>query len=260
MNIFDGVILGIVQGLTEFLPVSSSGHLIIARQILGIQTADGLAFDAVLQLATILAVGVYFFKDLLKLATTFFKVIFRKVVSSQEKTMLWAIVIGTIPAVIFGLLLQHKMETVFRNVHLVALTLFLGSLIMFFAEYCAKNNKPITVGRGFLIGLYQTLALFPGMSRSGSTISGGLFTGLTREDAIRFSFLLSFPIILGSGAKELLGLGSSILSAPLMIGCLVAFIVGIISIHFLVSYLKKHTMNVFVIYRILLVIVLLVMF
>ena len=143
----------------------------------------------------------------------------------------------------------------------IPMVAYLGvSLIMFFAEYCAKKNKSITVGRGFLIGLYQTLALFPGMSRSGATISGGLFTGLTREEATRFSFLLSFPIILGSGAKELLGLGSSILSAPLMVGCLVAFIVGIISIHFLVSYLKKHTMNVFVVYRVLLVIVLLVMF
>lgn len=264
MNIFDGIILGIVQGLTEFLPVSSSGHLILARQILGIQTLDGLAFDAVLQLATILAVGVYFWRDLWKIFISFLKVVRGKSIEKKEKTMLWAIIIGTIPAVIFGLLLEKKMETIFRNVHLVALTLFLGSLMMLAAEHFAKKTKVLSVGKGFLIGLFQCLALVPGISRSGATISGGLFAGLNREEAARFSFLLSFPIIVGSGLKKLYDLYKvhelATLGMPLWIGSLFAFVIGVGAIHFLITYLKKNTMNAFVVYRIILVIGILAFF
>lgn len=264
MSFFDSIILGIVQGLTEFLPVSSSGHLIIARQILGIQTRDGLAFDAVLQLATIAAVGLYFWKDLLGLLKTFINFVMKKSVGENEKTLFWAIVIGTIPAVIFGLLLESKMETLFRNVHLVALTLFIGSIIMFAAEKYSKQISSLTVGRGFMIGLFQVLALVPGISRSGATISGGLFSGLKREDAARFSFLLSFPIILGSGLKKLLDLYKMhelvTLGSSLWVGSIVAFFVGLAAIHFLITYLKKHTMNIFAVYRIILVIVIIILF
>ena len=264
MTIIDSIILGIVQGLTEFLPVSSSGHLIIARQILGIQTIDGLAFDAVLQLATIAAVGLYFWNDLLRLLKTFINIIRKKAVEEKDRVLFWAIFIGTIPAVIFGLLLESKMETVFRNIHLVALTLFLGTFLMFFAERFAKQNAQLTTGKGFVAGLFQVLALLPGVSRSGATISGGLILGLKREEAARFSFLLSFPIILGSGLKKLLDLYKvnelATLGMPLWIGSLVAFIVGVAAIHFLITYLKKHTMNVFVVYRLLLVVMILAMF
>lgn len=264
MTIFDSIVLGIVQGLTEFLPVSSSGHLILARQILGIQTTDGLAFDAVLQLATIAAVALYFWKDLYAIARTFFKIITKKSVESKEKTLFWAIAIGTIPAVIFGLFLESRMETLFRNVHLVALTLFLGSLMMFVAEKYARQNKDLTTGKGFVTGLFQVLALVPGISRSGATISGGLFVGLRREEAARFSFLLSFPIILGSGLKKLLDLYKMhelvSLGTPLWVGSLVAFVVGVAAIHFLISYLKKHTMNVFAVYRMLVVLGIIIFF
>ncbi len=264
MNILNSVILGLVQGLTEFLPVSSSGHLIIARQLLGIQTTDGLAFDAVLQLATIAAVGVYFFKDLLRLAKTFILMVRGKVVEAKEKTLLWAIILGTIPAVIFGVLLESKMETIFRNVHLVALTLFLGSIMMFLAEKYARQNDSLTIQKGFLTGMFQTLALVPGISRSGATISGGLFLGLKREDATRFSFLLSFPVILGSGLKKLYDLYKvheiATLGSPLWIGSAVAFVVGLFAIHFLVSYLKKHTLNIFIFYRLLVVALILILF
>ena len=264
MTILDSIILGVVQGLTEFLPVSSSGHLIITRHFLGIQTMDGLAFDAVLQLATILAVGLYFRKDIWGLAKSFFKLISRKAVVGKEATLFWAIFIGTIPAVIFGLLFEKSMDTIFRNIHFVALTLVLGSILMFFAEKYAKQNKHLTIEKGFMAGLFQTLALLPGVSRSGATISGGLFLGFTREEATRFSFLLSFPIILGSGLKKLHDLYQAhelvVLGPSLWIASFFAFAVGLGAIHFLITYLKKHTLYAFVVYRLLLVVVLLALF
>jgi undecaprenyl-diphosphatase len=264
MTILNAIILGIIQGLTEFLPISSSGHLIIARQYLGIQTMDGLAFDAVLQLATILAVGLYFWRDIWGLARSFFKLITRKTLVGKESTLFWAIFVGTIPAVIFGLLFESSMDTIFRNIHLVALTLVLGSILMFFAERYAKHNKTLTVEKGLLAGLFQALALLPGVSRSGATISGGLFLGFTREEATRFSFLLSFPIILGSGLKKLLDLYQAhelvVLGPSLWVSSFFAFVVGLAAIHFLITYLKKHTMYVFVVYRLLLVVVLLALF
>jgi undecaprenyl-diphosphatase len=264
MTILNAIILGIIQGLTEFLPVSSSGHLIIARHYLGIQSMDGLAFDAVLQLATILAVGLYFWRDIWGLAKSFFKLITRKAIVGKEATLFWAIFVGTIPAIILGLFFENLMDTVFRNIHLVALTLVLGSLLMFFAEKFAKQNKELTIEKGFLAGLFQTLALLPGVSRSGATISGGLFLGFTREEATRFSFLLAFPIILGSGLKKLYDLYQGheliVLGPPLFVSSIFAFVVGLGAIHFLITYLKKHTLYAFVVYRLLLVVVLLALF
>ncbi len=235
------LLLGFVQGLTEFIPVSSSGHLILFRELFGIHGND-LAFDAVLQFATILAVAVYFWKDLWALLFDWKK--------------LKIIILATIPAVIAGLLLESYMETVFRNVTLLAVTFILGSIIMLVAEGYAKQNKELNIKNGFVIGLFQCLALIPGMSRSGMTISGGLFTGLTREQATRFSFLLSFPIILGSGLKKLLDLPE--IHSELVWASLIAFVVGLMSIHFLITFLRKHTLKTFAYYRIVIAIVILV--
>ncbi|HLA26012.1 MAG TPA: undecaprenyl-diphosphatase UppP [Patescibacteria group bacterium] len=253
MDTFSALILGLVQGLTEFLPVSSSSHLILAREILGLQTENGLTVDAILQLATILAVGIYFYKDLIDLAKAAVFLILRKPIDPKNKTLLIAIILGTIPALIAGLLLEKTMETVFRSAELVAITLILGSILFLVAEKYAKQNKPLSINNGFLIGLFQTLALVPGVSRSGSTISGGLILGLTREQAARFSFLLSFPIILGSGLKKLIDLrheqSANIINFPLLLSFITAFAVGLICIHFLLRYLKNHTLNIFIIYR-----------
>lgn len=229
------LILGLVQGLTEFIPVSSSGHLIIVREFLVIHGND-LAFDAILQLATILAVLVYFWKDLWGLLYDWKK--------------LKIIIIATIPAVVFGLLLEKYMETVFRNVLLVAIMLAVGSFIMLLSEYFSTKDKTLTLKNGFIIGLFQCLALVPGMSRSGMTISGGLFIGLSREEATRFSFLLSFPIILGSGLKKLLDIPH--VDASLSVAFIVSFIVGLGAIHFLIKFLKHHSLRLFAWYRILL--------
>lgn len=268
MDILNSIILGIVQGSTEFLPISSSGHLIIFRDILGIQTDSGLAFDAVLQLATTFAVLVYFWKDISSYVKNFFLWIFRKKIETENKNVLLAIIFGTIPAVVLGFLLEESMDTVFRNSNLVALTLVLGALIMFFADKFSEKlevrSKKLKVRSGFLIGCFQALALVPGMSRSGMTISGGLFSGLNRELATKFSFLLAFPILLGSGLKKLLDLYTSgniaETGVSLLFGSITAFVVGLLAIHFLVSFLKKNSMKVFVIYRIMLAIFILIVF
>ena len=169
MSLFEAIILGLVQGLTEFIPVSSSGHLILVRELFGFSSINDLAFDATLQLATVLGVFVYFSKDLLRLI--------------QDKQLLGALILGTIPAILLGFPLESYMETIFRNSHIVAAMLILGAGLMYLAEKFATQNKELTPGRGLVIGLFQSLALIPGVSRSGATISGGLLSGLTREAA-----------------------------------------------------------------------------
>jgi len=266
MNIIDAIVLGAVQGLTEFLPISSSGHLIIAREILGLQVEYGLSFDAVLHFATAFAVLVYFWKDFMGLFKTFTRIILHKPVLLQEKNLLVALIVGTIPAVILGLLLETYMETLFRSAMLVAIILLVGSLIMYAAEqYAKKHTKEqgtaISIKKGLGIGFFQALALIPGMSRSGMTIAGGLFLGLTREEAARFGFLLSLPIVLGAGSKKLLELSEDgvlfDLGFALVFGALAAFVVGMLVIHYLLRYLKSHTLHLFIGYRVLLVAIIL---
>jgi undecaprenyl-diphosphatase len=264
MNIATAAILGLVQGLTEFIPVSSSGHLVLAREVLGLPLAGTLAFDAVLQLATTLAIAVYFWEELIQL----FKLVqpsnFRQ--NGSDRTLLWALLLGSMPAVVLGLLLEDVMDTIFRAPVVVAITLVVGALLMLVAELLSKRShqaKIITPLRGWWIGLFQSLALVPGMSRSGSTISGGMIMGLPRKEATRFAFLLGLPILFGSGMKELLSLGSAGFGTgfiPLLIGSLVAFGSGLAAIHWLIRYLENHTLTGFVVYRLVLaVIVLLVL-
>lgn len=259
------ILLGFVEGATEFIPVSSSGHLILVRQFLGVNDSAGLTFDAILQLATTFALIAYFWKDLWNLFLTFLDLVMGKNQKTEDKTLLWAIILGTIPAIIFGLLLEKEMETVFRNAKLVALTLVLGSLLMYLAQLYSKKflqkNRQMSILKGLSVGFFQCLALVPGVSRSGATISGGLFAGLSREEAVRFSFLLSIPILVGSGLKKLFevrhelflpGVGTNIL-----LGSVVAFVVGLISINFLIKYLKNHNLNVFIFYRVVVAILIL---
>jgi len=264
MEVLNSIILGIVQGITEFLPISSSGHLIIFRDFLGAQVEYGLAFDAVLQLATTLAILVYFRLEIWRLAESFWKLIRGIDQDSRQKNMTLAVMVGTIPAVILGLLLEDFMETIFRSTTVVAFTLIIGAGVMFFAEKFATQTKEITWKNGLIIGLFQSLALIPGMSRAGMTISGGLFMGLKREAATRFSFVLAFPILFGSGMKKLFDLGSGglfgIVGFELIVGSVVAFITGILSIHFLIKFLRTNTMKVFVWYRVLLAVGILMFF
>jgi undecaprenyl-diphosphatase len=270
------IILGFVEGATEFIPVSSSGHLIIARQILGVNDSSGLAFDAIIQLATSCALLLYFWRDVVRLFQLAWMWLTRQPIESREKILLYAIVLGTIPAVVFGLLLETKMDTIFRNVHLVAYALIAGSLLFWYAQYASKKfrdkhadlHRPLTVWSGIIIGFYQCLALVPGVSRSGATISGGLIEGLTMADAVRFSFLLSLPVLFGAGLKELWSVHHELLASGitsnfdvnLLLGSVVAFVTGLIAINYLMKYLKTHNLNVFIWYRIIVAVVILFIF
>lgn len=270
MTILDGFLLGLVQGLTEFLPVSSTGHLIIFQQLLGIGKDGGLAFAAALHVATTIAVGFYFRKDLAAFIASAWKFVRRAPLSKDEKDFCGAVIWGTVPALTFGLLLKDVLDSADTSPNagiIVAIGLLVGSLLMFYAEDKAKQNaqlipKTITDRIGFRIGIFQALALFPGMSRSGSTISGALLNGVSREQATRFTFILSFPILLGAGGASLVSLlmnPSDIGSfGPLLTGLVTALVSGLAAIHFLIRYLKTHPLSVFIWYRVVLAVIILV--
>lgn len=254
MPIDAAAILGVIQGVTEFIPVSSSGHLILGREVIDLAAADALAFDAVLQMATAFAIMAYFWSDIMSFIRGENKQIAYTNISLTTRTV-GIIAIATIPAVIAGLFLEPLMETVFRNTDIVAGGLIVGSLLILAAEHVPqKGDHEPTLGRGIAIGLFQCLALIPGMSRSGSTISGGLFAGLSRQTATSFSFLLGLPIFLGAGAKELLELVQSgslqMLGWPLLVGSVAAFVSGLAAMHVLMRFVRNHRLDWFAGYRI----------
>lgn len=269
MTVLESVVLGAIQGITEFLPISSSGHLILAREFFGIGDVGGLAVDAVLQLASCLAVILYFRAEIRLMIVSAFALVLGRYRRQEEgiegNVLLGAIALGTIPAVILGAILEPYMEGAFRSVAFVAVTLVLGSLLMSIAESVWRwrtNNgvgfEPMSIRRGGYVGLFQALALMPGVSRSGATISGALLLGLSRDQAARFSFLLAVPVIFGSGLKKLLD--GVDLSLALWIGAAVSFAVSLAAIHWLLVYLRRHTMMPFVWYRLALAAVLFAFF
>lgn len=252
MSIVQALILGLVQGLTEFIPVSSSGHLVLLHEVFGL-TEGGLAFDVALHFGTLLALIVYFYKDILLLVNGLLG-------RNDYKRLAWLLVAATIPAVIAGILLESAAESAFRSVRLVAVSLIVVALFMFIAENVAKRykNKPRlkeTSGRqAMAVGLAQAAALVPGVSRSGATITTGLFVGMDRVAATRFSFLLGIPILAGAVAKVLTGeaaleqIGAE--TDLFAVGIVSAFISGFFAIRFLLKYLAHHTLAVFAYYRI----------
>ena len=253
-EIINAILLGFVEGITEFLPISSSAHMILLRDALSFHGGNELAFDAVLQLAAALAALVYFSKEIWQLTLTFFNVVLGKAADTKNKILMYAIILGTIPAVVGGLLLEKFMETVFRDPLYVACALVAGSGLFAYAEYkfAMREREPLSVVNGTKIGLFQVLALVPGVSRSGATISGGLLLGLTRMEATRYSFLLSIPILLGSGLKkfiEILHAHNGVSLTALGAGSFVSFIVGLISIHFLLIFVRTNTLWPFIWYR-----------
>lgn len=259
-EIFDSIILGIVQGATEFIPVSSSGHLVIVHDLLGTSVGT-LLFDVFLHMGTLLAVSFYFLADLKALIISCYRVALFKALPSEKK-FVGIIALATVPAVVFGLLLSHFAEDVFRTSNMVAYALIFGSLLMWFAEYWSKKSnteKELTYTKSVGIGLFQSLALIPGVSRSGSTIAGSMILGLPREKAVRLSFLLSIPIIAGAGLSALLNLntGEPINILPLIFGLISSFSIGLLSIHFLITYLKQRDLKLFIWYRIILAILIL---
>ena len=255
--IVEAIILGIVQGLTEFLPVSSSGHLILAQWATGWrgQLVGTLTFDVALHAGTLLAVIWYFRIDWLRFGSATLKVI-RGNAPEQEARLVWYIILATIPAAIIGFLFDDVVESTFRDPLLVSAALVAGSFAMWTADrYSARQRHlgSMSLGHALFVGVAQAVALIPGISRSGITISAALAAGYRREDAARFSFLLATPVIAGAAVLKLKDIslqGDSL--AVFLLGTLSAAVTGYFAIRFLLRYLERHSLNVFVWYRLVL--------
>jgi undecaprenyl-diphosphatase len=256
MQFLEALILGLTQGLTEFIPVSSSGHLILVGHYLNFQYS-GLAFDTALDVGTLLALLIFFARDFVELGHDL-------VFGGPHRRLAVYIALATIPGVVVGILIQHYAETVFRSVQLVAVNLIWVGALMWAVDRWFRHDRglaAVTLPRALAVGLAQAVALVPGVSRSGITITAGRVMGFDRVTATRFSFLLSAPIITGATVKVLVG-GESLHQmsmAPLvyLTGILGAFVSGFLAIKFMLQYLSKHGLAVFAVYRIVLGVVIL---
>ena len=274
MPIYQVVVLAIVQGLAEFIPVSSSGHLIIVRRLLGwneLSPAHELTFDVALHFGTLLSVLFYFRRTWFQIIRAAFggKVVrFSEATDAdqnltageqrEERLLLWFLAIATIPGAIAGKLLEHSAEDYFReHIFLIAGALIVVALLMWWGEKVGELKKPLTgisLADAVIVGCAQAFALLPGVSRSGSTITAGLFRNMTREAAVRFSFLLSTPLIAGAALLKAHELRKEGLPAgmhtPFLVGVLISAVVGYIAIAWLIRYLQSNSLKVFIIYRI----------
>ncbi|HEB69515.1 MAG TPA: undecaprenyl-diphosphatase UppP [Desulfobulbus sp.] len=255
MSILQAVILGIVQGLTEFIPVSSSGHLVLVPHVLGWQFEQSQAFifDVLVQWGTLLAVLIYFRRDLIEIGTAFCKGLTSgKPFASENARMGWYLIIATIPAVVVGLLCKDFIEAAFSNARTTGFFLLFTAVLLVVAEIVGKRKRTmdqITWFDALWIGCSQVLALLPGVSRSGATIAGGMIRDLDRSSAARFSFLMSVPVMLGAGVlafKDLFALQTTDnFLLPLAIGFFAALVSGYIAIRWLIAYLSKHSLFIF---------------
>ena len=255
MTTFQAIVLGTLQGLTEFLPISSTAHLRIFPALFG-WSDPGTAFSAVIQLGTIAAVILFFIRDLWRILVTWVRSLFTPSLRSDPDARIgWYILLGTLPIAVLGLLFQTQIETIFRSLWVVATTLILLGLVLWWADHTgrqAKGVENLTLRDGLVYGFFQALALVPGVSRSGSTISAGLFLGYTREAAARYSFLLSVPAILASGIFQLkdISVADGPGLAPTLIATVASFIVGYASIAWLLRYVSRNSYLPFVVYRV----------
>jgi undecaprenyl-diphosphatase len=264
VGVIEAILYGIVQGLTEWLPISSTAHLRILPTVLG-QPDPGAAFTAVIQLGTTLAVLLYFGKDLARAFGAWARSLAGGPKDTPEARIGWGVFWGSIPIVVLGIAFRKTISSPeFRSLYGIAAALIVMGILMWLAERFGPQRRTmdqITVRDGLWVGLFQALALLPGMSRSGSTITGGLFAGLDRPTAARYSFLLSVPSVLGAGFFELYNEREAILGTqltPVLVATAVAFVVGYASIAFLLKWIQKHGIGLFVGYRIALGLALLV--
>lgn len=274
MNLIQAITLGIAQGLTEFLPISSSAHLRIVPAIMGWED-PGAAFTAIVQIGTLAAVLIYFAKDIVSISGAVISGLIKgKPFETDESRTGWMIAVGTIPIVVFGLAFKDQIETVLRSLYWVSAALILLALVLVVAEKHTANRarkglrgkaiREISWLDVMIIGLAQALALIPGSSRSGVTITAGLFRNLDRETSARFSFLLSLPSVFAAGAYQLYKTWDVITATndnmiAIAVATVFAFISGYLSIAFLLSYLKRHSTGVFIAYRLILGVSLIVM-
>ncbi len=265
MSLFEAIVLGIVQGLTEFLPISSTAHLRIVPALCGWQD-PGAAFSAIVQIGTLAAVLIYFYHDIVSITRDVVKGIVKgRPFETQNAKMGWMIAAGTIPIVVIGLLFETEIKTSLRSLYWISLALIVLALLLTLAEVLMKQRmkkgiapksmQDIGWKEAILIGFAQSIALIPGSSRSGVTITGGLFLNLSRETAARFSFLLSLPAVFAAGIYQLYETWDSLMASSsdllnLIAATFFAGLVGYASIAFLLNYLKKHSTFLFIIYRI----------
>lgn len=268
MEVLQAIFLGIIQGLTEFLPVSSTGHLLLAEWMLGLSPDKfGLSFDAALHLGTLAALLAVFWRDFLALAAGLWSAITgRSSLRAPSASMAVALIIGTIPAVVAGIMLENTIEATFRSPMLVAGMLFAFSGVLLWVERAGERTRTadtVTWRDALLIGCAQAVALVPGVSRSGITIAAGMALGLRREESARFTFLLSAPIIAGAAGKQLFDIvriGNPASLLPLAAGVLASGIVGYMVIRFLMRFLTTNSLDIFAAYRIVLAAVVAFMF
>ncbi len=250
MTIIQSVILGIIQGLTEFIPVSSTAHLLIGQKILGIPSSNAMfSYLIIVQLGTILSLVVYFWKDLVKLVISFFA----KPFSTPENKLGWFIIIATIPALVFGYLLKSAVETLFKTPLVEAsIRLVVTAVVLALAEWSGKRNRSLRKMKwldALIIGIAQVISIFPGASRSGTTIGAGMARGFDRTAAARFAFLMAVPVMLAAGGYQSLDLlkmtGVSSFLPVLAVGFVVAAVIGWIAVKWFLSYLSRHSLYIF---------------
>lgn len=274
MSIFEAAFLGLIQGLTEFIPISSTGHLTLAGKFMNLISEENperwTSFIAIIQLGTLLSVFIYFWKDLIDILSNFLKdnLVDRKSFTKQSlnSKLGWLIIFGTIPIVIIGIGFKDIIEgNITKNLYVISASLIVLAIILFVAEKVAnfkKDMENITIFDSIIIGIAQAVALIPGSSRSGTTITASLFLGLKRDVAARFSFLLSIPAIFASGLLQLyeaLKFVNSDMILNIAVSTIVSAISGYWAIDFLIKFLKKNSTNLFIIYRIVLGIVIIVL-
>lgn len=249
MSVIEAVILGVVQGLGEFLPISSSAHLVLVPWFFGWHD-PGLTFDVALHVGTLAALVVFFWKDWLILI----KEGFSRPSISQGR-LFWTLVVATVPGALFGYFLEEQAKTVFRTPLLVGIMLIAMGIFLFFVDSYSSKRKCLEqmgLGGGLWIGVSQALAIIPGVSRAGITMTAGLLLGLKRSESARFSFLLSTPIVLGAGVAQFSKIVPGDLNVPFFTGMVVSAVVGFLSIKFLLDYLVRHNFGIFIVYRLLL--------
>lgn len=260
MQWIEVILLGLVQGLTEFLPISSSAHLRIVGEILPDSADPGAGFTAITQLGTETAVLVYFWRDIMRILRSWFAAVTGRLDHSDPDARLgWMIIIGTIPIVVLGLLLEQYIDTTFRTLWLIATMLIVFAIFLAIADRFGRQTKllgELSIRDGIIFGFAQSLALIPGVSRSGGTITAGLLMGYTREAAARYSFLLAVPAVFGSGFYKLLGSfeepDGPYTFAQTMVATGVGFVVAYVVIGWFLKFISTHSYTLFVAYRIIL--------
>lgn len=268
MQVWHAIILGVIEGITEFLPISSTGHLTIAEKMLGYSISDSsiTAFTAIIQSGAVLATVVYFWKDISRVLMAWVRGLFvNKYRKNSDYKYGWAIIIGSIPIAIVGILFKDEIETVLRSLWFVAIALILWSLVMWWADKKAKQNlheEDITWRDTLAVGIAQCLALIPGVSRSGATMSAGLLRNFDRVAVTKLSFFLSIPALSAAGILQIISkhsaIGASVGWTATIIATLISFVVAYISVAWLLKFVVKHDYSVFIWYRVIVGVLLLI--